>query len=131
MNPETNPHTPLLFGPKTQAGDEIEFMIERSRSKVVVYLREFKSRVFIVSKRSGVYLPVFKLVHCTINDELAPQPYTIWEKDAEIARLRGGLEHYAQSDTVISQKFNDEGRLLFEIVCSKGRVAREALAKTK
>ena len=87
MTPETNPHTPLPFKAKTADGQEILFMNERGNAYVCYYLKG-RSREFVAHKRNGESTNFkFHLVPCTRNDELAPQPYTVWRDRHKIKEL--------------------------------------------
>ena len=103
MTPETNPHTPLLFGPKTKGGHDIDFIAGNGTHLTCIYPRcvivggigyklSAGGECFELDMWGDAFYDEetaqFDLVPCTMNDELAPQLYTMWEKDAEIARLR-------------------------------------------
>ena len=131
MTPETNPHTPLLFGPKTKGGHDIDFIAGNGTHLTCIYPRcvivggigyklSAGGECFELDMWGDAFYDEetaqFDLVPCTMNDELAPQLYTMWEKDAEIARLRNKAK--TKKIKQDSYKF-DESRPEFDFMVHK------------
>jgi hypothetical protein len=134
-----NPHTLLPFGPKTKGGHEIQWLT-RAREWFDNYceLRPIINDVFYYPyTEKGEYYhedsdgdgdkfmdeettKPYDLIY-TDSPPYAPQPYTLWEKEQENAKLKARIDGYEFALKAIHiYTTGDSNHPL-------GRIAREAL----
>ena len=140
-----NPHKPLLFGPKTKGGHEVmhlHFMTDG-----ISVILQHKGEIFQQhynhegnkEKSWNTYADDFTwgeaysaaLVPCTLAEELAPQPYTFWQKEQENGKLKAENQRYREALEELSSKTpgKPEVRLAggFHYGSKVACIAREAL----
>ena len=141
-----NPHKPLLFGPHTGDLQEVLYILTCFGHDDKVYISALVEHElfdhpiqYFYTLNGGhldsEFLPTdykhMDLVPCTIDDELAPQPYTLWQKEQELAKLKAENERYREALEWLSDKefmhfFTDHDDAI-EVISEVKSIAREAL----